>query len=472
VSVLYGDAGGLAAANDQLWHQDSLDVSGDSSDGDRFGAALAVGDFNGDGIDDLAIGVPGDEVNGNDDAGGIAIFFGSSSGLISGANQQLNLSFDEMPFDDASGDQFGAALASGDFDNDGIDDLAIGVPGQGDDPDDGAGAVVVIFGTSVGLDSFSSIGLTQATPGISGVPGAGDRFGASLAAGHFDDDNFADLAIGAPGEDVVGVADAGAVHVIHGAFIGPDPATSQLWSQDSNNIVEIAESGDNFGATLASGDFDADTFDDLAIGVPNENLGGTQQINNAGAVHLMFGRDIGLRPAGNRLITQVAGSDSSPESKDRFGSALAFGDFDGDGAEDLLIGAPGESLQDIGEGYEVQRGGAVFIMRGNALRLLTFAADPLHQSGASGLNKARPNDQFGSALGVGDFNGDGLDDAAVGIPLKNASEPNGGAVAVFHGENSARLLNQPPESIWTQDSPGVAGACGRDDHFGGANTSG
>src|SRR5688572_16924224 len=84
VAVLYGGPSGLRAAGDQFWHQDSLNIAGDSSPGDRFGAALAVGDFNGDGIDDLAIGVPGDEVSGNEDAGGITIIFGSLSGLITG----------------------------------------------------------------------------------------------------------------------------------------------------------------------------------------------------------------------------------------------------------------------------------------------------------------------------------------------------------------------------------------------------
>ena len=468
VSVLYGGPAGLTAVNDQLWQQDSLDISGESSVGDRFGAALAVGDFNGDGFDDLAIGIPGDEVNGNVDAGSITILVGSASGLISGGNQQLNLSYEEMPFE-LAGNQFGTALASGDFDNDGFDDLAIGAPGHGDDPNFEAGGVVVMFGTADGLDSFSSVGITQDTPGIPGVAEPGDHFGAALASGNFNGDDFDDLAIGVPGEGVVGVEDAGGVHVLYGGFIGADPNASQLWSQDSNNIAETSESGDHFGATLAAGDFDADTFDDLAIGVPGEDLGSVQQIKDAGAVHLLFGRDIGLRPAGNRLITQTAGSGSSSESNDRFGSAMAFGDFNGDGADDLLIGAPGESLQDLGDGQDVARGGAAYILRGNAVRLLTFADTPLHQQGLSGLNRPRQNDRFGSALAVGDFNGDGRDDAAVSIPLKNVAEPDSGAVAVFHGEDSARLLSAAPGGLWTQDSPGIANSSGRNDHFGGAN---
>ncbi len=78
---LYGSAGGLTAANDQIWHQDIPDVKGVAENFDRFGASLTVGDFNRDDFDDLAIGVPGEDIGANINAGAVNILYGSVSGL-------------------------------------------------------------------------------------------------------------------------------------------------------------------------------------------------------------------------------------------------------------------------------------------------------------------------------------------------------------------------------------------------------
>ena len=102
------------------------------------------------------------------------------------------------------------------------------------------------------------------------------------------------------------------------------------------------KNGDEFGATLAHGDFNGDGYDDLAIGAPGEKLGGK---NNSGSVNVLYGSASGLTAIGDQLWTQDSNSvaDSS-QAGDRFSDSLAVGDFNGDGFADLAIGAPGEDL--------------------------------------------------------------------------------------------------------------------------------
>src|SRR5688500_14283099 len=110
------------------------------------------------------------------------------------------------------------------------------------------------------------------------------------ASGDFNNDGFADLAIGVPGEN----AAAGAVSVIYGDATGLSTSRvgDQLWTQDSAGVQGDAEAGDNFGYAVAVGNFDDDAYDDLAIGVPYENLTTT----SAGRVNIIYGSSSGLSP--------------------------------------------------------------------------------------------------------------------------------------------------------------------------------
>jgi hypothetical protein len=302
----------LTSAGSDNWHQDSPDIQDTAEASDQFGYAIAAGDFDDDGFDDLAIGVPyEDDVNTNE--GVIQIIQGSIDGLTDVGDQRWRLA-------DAN-DNCGYSLAAGDFDSDGFTDLAVGIPHDDVGGLADSGSVTVIFGTATGLLlNGTQQSWNQDSTNIEGVVEAGDQFGYRLAAEDFDGDGFEDLAISAPFDDVGAISNAGAVNVIYGSTSGLDDPGDDIWTQDSANIDDSAEASDNFGYRLACGDFDGDSFLDLAIGVPYEDVGA---ISNAGAVNVIFGASSGLTSTGDQLIHQDWSTiQDTAEASDYFGYGL------------------------------------------------------------------------------------------------------------------------------------------------------
>ena len=317
VNVLYGSSpGGLTGTGSQLLSQDTPGVPGNAEVDDGFGFALASGDFNGDTFADLAVGAPGEGVGTAAAAGAVNVLYGSATGLT-GTGSQL---FTQVGGAAEAGDEFGAALAAGDFNSDTFADLAAGAPREGLLSNNQHGAFSVLPGSATGLTGTGGQLFTQETPGVPGNAEVGDEFGFALATGDFNGDTFADVAAGTPFEEVTGAADAGAVNVLYGSATGLTGTGSQLFSQ----VGGAVEPGDEFGFALAAGDFNSDTFADLAAGAPFEDVGSTP---DAGAVSVLPGSAGGLTVVGGQLFTQDSpGVPGSAQELDIFGFTLATGD--------------------------------------------------------------------------------------------------------------------------------------------------
>jgi hypothetical protein len=431
VDVLYGSPGGVRTLSVQFLHEDGVDVEGFAEANDRFGTALAAGDFDGDGFCDLAVGVPGEDVGTLVDAGAVHVLYGSAAGLGAADDQiwDQNRAEGRVAVEGAAepGDGFGGALAAGDFNGDGFADLAIGVPDEDVGVRVDAGAVNVLYGTGAGLSALNDQLWDQNSPNVNDFSETGDRFGSVLASADFNGDGFADLAIGVPEEDVGKIVDAGAVNVLYGtAARGLYTVNDQIWDQNKAGIDGIATTGERFGSSLAAGDFNGNGFADLAIGVPNENVG---EVVDAGAVNVLYGGRNRLSYSGDQLWHRnTRDVEGDPMANERLGHALAVGDFDHDGFADLAIGIPGEDVDAIADA------GAIQILYGSANRL-TGAGDQIFTQNTPDVQDvSETGDHFGTALATGDFDGDGFADAVVGIPQEDArGVVDAGAIQILRG---------------------------------------
>jgi hypothetical protein len=313
---------------------------------DHLGWAVEIrGDLDDDGVADLVLGAPLGEGSGLA-AGEVFIFFGSAgfpAGELDAASADVRLTSSET----TSG--FGHALSVGDLDDDGIDDLVVGAPGKDFSGRFNAGAAYVFRGRASWPSAIDAD--TGADLVILGAFGT-DGFGAALdVVGDVNDDGAADLVVGAPYAVVGGNDLSGRVYVFAGGAL---PATLDA-RNDAATVLRGTARGDVAGISVSrAGDINANGIADFVVGAPGYDAGG---LLDAGAAFYFAGSSVGF-PASGPLPDVASRVYAGAFPGDEAGASVGgVGDYDGDGVDDLAVGAPGH---DFGTQADV---GAIYVLR-------------------------------------------------------------------------------------------------------------
>lgn len=314
-------------------------------------------------------------------------------------------------------DQIGHAAAGiGDLDRDGVLDVAIGAP-LDDDGAVNAGAIYILFLNADGtVKAEQKISATAG--GFTGSLDSDDRFGAELAMlRDLDGDGVQELVASASKDDDGG-SNTGAAYVL---FMNTDGTVKahQKISNLSGGLGAVNNAEDEFGSgPTAIGDLDGDGIPDLAVGSYLDNASG----GNSGSLYILFLETDGTVRASQKITEDVGGFDGTLDVSDRFGTSLAnLGDLDGDGTLELAVGARFDGISDAG---------VVYLLSLNADG--TVASHVLVEGGLNGfVGPTESLDRFSRPARIGDLDGDGVGDLAVGAYTDDDGQAEAGAVWVL-----------------------------------------
>jgi hypothetical protein len=411
--------------------------------GDIFGlSASSLGDLDGDGIGDLAVGNWGDD-DGGVNQGAVWILFLNWDGTVS-SEQKISETVGGFGGVLDPSDLFGVSVSSlGDLDGDLIGDLAVGA-NRDDDGGTDQGAVWILFLNTDGTVK-SAQKISETVGGFGGILDPFDFFGNSVSSlGDLNGDGIGDLAVGAHADDDGGI-DQGAVWIL---FLDSDGTVSseQKISETVGGFGGVLDPVDLFGLSGSSlGDLDGDGIGDLAVGAPDDDDGGTDQ----GAVWILFLNVDGTVKSEQKISETVGGFGGVLDPDDTFGGPMSsLSDLDGDGIGDLAVAAARDD-----DGGTDQ--GAVWILFLNADGTVQSEQKISETVGGFG-GVLDPGDFFGHSVSfLGDLDGDGIGDLAVGAIQDDDGGTDQGAVWILflEGDTTAPTISCPP-SVSVIDSKG------------------
>ncbi|MFH1409547.1 MAG: LamG-like jellyroll fold domain-containing protein, partial [Nanoarchaeota archaeon] len=422
--LMFQFGGQIAYAHNFAFGTDLINVSNafvlydiDGRKSDSFGEVSATGDFNGDGFSDLLVGVRMANEGATGSVGKAYLYFGNASGTFLSGRGPDKIFKNPEP---NANDFFGSSVAAGDINNDGFDDAIIGCRACDANGVAGGGAVFIIYG-GPGMPNGTTVNNSLWDPQAV----AGDAFSV-VATGNFNGDFWDDIVVGAYLAESGSIGNTGAAHIYYGGNIMPNQTRANISFYNPGN-----ESGAVFGAFLATGNFNGDSYDDVVI---TAYLGGD---NDKGKAYVYYGSKWDMVNGSRYNVTLWDPKDTATDS---FGYSVAVGDFNGDTYDDALLGA---YLADVGDSDE----GMAFIFFGGADYMANETFYNVSMWSPDNIN----GDHFGNSVAAGDFNNDGYDDALIGMQYGNGAVADSGKAYIYFGAPAKGMANESFANITLLD---------------------